>query len=140
MFVRPYEVGDFATVSHIDGACHPWHTPDDVLSREIEEGRTWVHGNRLEITGFLIAKYKQRMPYVYNVAILPTFRKRGYATDLLTVFHNHFAAYDQTWLQVDANNPAQKLYFDLGYRTRRIERGLYGPETYGLDMYRTIKK
>jgi ribosomal protein S18 acetylase RimI-like enzyme len=40
-------------------------------------------------------------------------------------------------LHVHEDNPAQKLYFDYGFRVKRIERDYYNPKN-GLFMVRPL--
>ena len=135
--VRPYDSQDFQRVLEIEQACFPQPNPPDRLADELAQGRAWVEAENGIVHGFLIAKYKDRIPYVYDIAVHPDYRRNGCATALMTTFHNHFSAFDETWLQVRSDNPAELLYADMGYRIANLRWNYYGPGTLALDMYRS---
>jgi ribosomal protein S18 acetylase RimI-like enzyme len=78
-------------------------------------------------------------PYVWSVATHPTFRSRGFAGALLdeaAEWHRLDGAQKMD-LTVNVNNPAQKLYFDHGFRAVQVYRRYYG-EAAGLRMRRSL--
>lgn len=78
-------------------------------------------------------------PYIWSLATAREFRSRGFAGRMLGEIINW--AFDRHYphieLTVNVNNPAQKLYFDHGFRAMRVDPRYYG-ETSGLRMRRKI--
>lgn len=138
--LRPYSESDFSQIYHLNNTLHKLPTPEYRLHEVILSGGcpTWVweDDDTHKVVGFLISSIDRQLPYVYNICVDKSHSKRGIGTTLLTAFIDHFKDSSVTWLQVDANNPAQKLYFDLGFRVEEAIKELYGPDTCGLDMYR----
>lgn len=136
MHIREYEAKDATHLFNINKACFGFPEPNLSMLENIHKGQTWVccqDGDKP--IGFLISIY-QNGPHVYNIAVDPDFRKMGVATALFEEFHNFFREQDVTHLRVHFNNPAQKLYFDLGYRVSYIEKDYYGIEQDALFMVR----
>lgn len=149
--IRPYEDKDADWISTINAQGYEYPEPTDRLMSEIANGRCWVAEQTLSwkddehtstaVVGFIVAKYKNRVPYVHNICIVPYARGKGIGYDLLTVFHNHFAAFDETWLHVAVNNdPAIDLYYKAGYRVGNVDYNYYGPDKPALCMYRPMPK
>lgn len=78
-------------------------------------------------------------PYIWSIATDKEFRHRGYAGGLLTEIIDwangrHYAYVELT---CNVNNPAQKLYFDFGFRVTLVQKRYYG-EFSGLRMRRKL--
>lgn len=88
----------------------------------------------------LISEISKGQPYVWSVCTRASHRGHGCATTLLKAFEKHYAeaGYHKPWLQVRVENPAQKLYFDLGYRVAAFEANLYGAQQHGMSMRKSI--
>lgn len=144
MLIRKYTDEDFKQIFIIDQLSHEWPTPELLLMSQAEKGQTWVAEDNGTIVGFLIGKIKHELPYIYDVAVMYTHRKQGIATKLFEVFEKTFGEFQKPenslfWLQVEANNPAQKLYFDLGYRVTLVDENMYGNGRHGLCMYKSAR-
>lgn len=140
MIIREYESKDLRDVLNINKICHEKPQPNLGLLEQIHKGLVWVAVIDDKIVGFLLSIYREG-PYIYNVAVLPEYRKQGIATALFTAcdkYYYHEGCYF-TYLYVNVNNPAQKLYFDLGYRVHEIKEDFYEPKQDALVMYRSIK-
>lgn len=76
-------------------------------------------------------------PYIWNVAVDPLFQGRGIGGNLLREVCQWATANKRNSmrLEVNAKNPAQKLYFDYGFRVKAVVPQLYGLED-GLSMVR----
>ena len=78
-------------------------------------------------------------PFLWSLATDPTWRGRGVATRLLKEIIGYYsrAGADRIDLTVKVDNPAQKLYFDQGWRATRVFPRYYGTEA-GIRMRRTL--
>jgi ribosomal protein S18 acetylase RimI-like enzyme len=137
MIVREYDVKDLRSVFTINKTCHQKPQPNVELLEQLHKGQTWVAVENNEVVGFLLSTYKEG-PYVYNIAVLPEHRGKGIATELFKVCHQFYNGMGYIYLYVDVTNPAQKLYFDLGYRVKRIKEDFYGHMQDALVMIKLL--
>ena len=138
MYVREYQLKDATYLFNINRSCFSSPEPNLSLLENIHKGQTWVCCTKKDDkpVGFLVSTY-QNGAHVYNVAVDPDFRHKGIATSLFKEFHYFYREQHYAWLYVDTSNPAQKLYFDLGYRIKEIKYDYYGP---GKDAYLMVKE
>ena len=88
-----------------------------------------------EIVAFVIANISKGQPYIWGMATTEEWRGNGVAKALLSVVDGYYQEkYSLIWLHVDRDNPAQKLYFDCGYRIQGVEKDYYGEQQDGLVM------
>jgi ribosomal protein S18 acetylase RimI-like enzyme len=137
MRVREFNRSDLKAVLEINKACHSKPQPDEQLMEIIDKGDTWVAEVDGKIVGMLIAIYREG-PYVFNTAVLPEYRNQGIASALFKQFETYFKPDGFYYLYVDSNNPAQKLYFDLGYRIINIKKDFYGKGENALIMVKYV--
>lgn len=140
--VREYQPKDLARVLEISRNEFADPPPDKWTEGELANGRTWVVTDYETVCGFIIGKIKNGLPYVSQLAIDKRYQKLGMGKRLLQAFETGYAeGYEnglEQWLKVDASNPAQKLYFDAGYRIRSIDYDFYGFGKHALCMYKSI--
>lgn len=95
-----------------------------------------------EVIGFaIVIDYMDNYePLIWSIAVHPDKRGQGIATRMLMEIEEdvrfHFAK--QIRLTVNVNNPAQKLYFDAGFRVKNILRKHYLEEGDGLMMVKNL--
>ena len=131
------EITDLEAVKYIYQECfQPPFTVAMLEARLKRAKNSWVYLLNSEIVGYLMLDTDRGMPYLSQVATRSTARRRGVATGLIT----HAAQYlrgngaPDWWLQTEFNNPAQKLYFDLGFRVSGFQKHLYGTLQHGIEM------
>lgn len=144
MTIRDYEAKDFESIVEINNVSYEQPAPKNFILDSIEKGHAWVSVEGDKVVGFLIGYVKNGTPYINNIAISPYFRKNGIATQLITKFEELFGMNQKPetklfWLQVDSSNPAQKLYFDLGYRVGWVDQNYYGWAKHALCMYKSAR-
>lgn len=78
-------------------------------------------------------------PYIWSIATKKDLRGRGFATGLLKEIITFYTEKHEELidLTVSTDNPAQKLYFDHGFRVVRVIPRYYGA-TSGLRMRRSL--
>ena len=91
------------------------------------------------IYGFAITVL-QPHPHLWSMAVDPYFRGLGKGGDLLREITQHYRGLNQDRITLNCrtDNPAQKLYFDQGYRAIRVTRNYYGDKD-GLLMNLNLK-
>lgn len=144
MQIRDFEAKDFDRVMEINDASFTAPATRKFVLDSIDKGQAWVMVDGETVIGFLIGYMKNGIPYVNNVAVVAEYRKQGIAKKLFEKFEERFGK-DQKpeskmfWLQVESNNPAQKLYFDLGYRVGWVDENYYGLANHALCMYKSVR-
>jgi len=133
MLIREYTPKDIPAIFKINRLCHKYPQPNIELLEHVHSGSLWVAEVDGVVAGFLLSIFRDG-PYVYNVAVLPQFRGKGVATKLFEAFELENIEYGFYYLYVDLQNPAQKLYFDLGYRVVNIKKDFYGASKNALVM------
>jgi ribosomal protein S18 acetylase RimI-like enzyme len=102
--------------------------------------RTWIYLMNNEIVGYIMLDNDRGMPYLAQVATRKSAQRKGVATGLIqhvTQYLRECGAPDW-WLQTEFNNPAQKLYFDLGFRVSGFQKHLYGDGKHGVEMTQVL--
>jgi ribosomal protein S18 acetylase RimI-like enzyme len=139
MIIREFTRDDTKSILLINRTCHDEPEPDAGLLDMLAHGRTWVAVQGGAVVGFLLSTRRYELedvPYVYNVSVLPGYRRMGVATGLFKAFHEFYKGSTVCYLYVAHDNPAQKLYFDLGYRVVAIKKNFYGQDEDALIMLR----
>jgi ribosomal protein S18 acetylase RimI-like enzyme len=124
------------TAASFDGVELP---PRHLLMTNLEEGTIFVNAH--EIDCYALLGFKFGVYYIWAIATDPTARGQGFASQLLDEIAAHALAIgeDRIGLATNSDNPAQKLYFDKGYRVTKVLRDFYGPGVHGLFMERNTK-
>jgi ribosomal protein S18 acetylase RimI-like enzyme len=103
----------------------------------IAYGGSTSRGNR--IIGFAVVTNQNGTPFLWVIAVRPDSRRHGVAGRLLEEIQDWAVSNSKPKIEltVKSTNPAQKLYFDAGYRVVKFLRGYY-PDGDGLLMRRKI--
>jgi ribosomal protein S18 acetylase RimI-like enzyme len=90
------------------------------------------------IIGFAIVR-NAFQPYIWNIAVDPAYQNRGVAGNLLREIIRRYTLEKSSriTLHVNVENPAQKLYFDYGFRVISVEEDYFAPND-GLMMERKL--
>jgi ribosomal protein S18 acetylase RimI-like enzyme len=91
------------------------------------------------IIGFAIVRPTAE-PYLWSIAVDPEFRGRLVGETLLKKIIKIYTLdkRDEITLHCRPDNPAQKLYFNVGFRVEGIARHWYGRNAPGLFMRRPL--
>ena len=141
MHIRDYDLRDFDKIKALNAEGFAEPAPAWFILESIEAGHAWVAVEQDEVIGFLIGRPKFNVSYINNLVVTKAHQGKGIATSLISKFEEHFGKsqniYSKVfWLQVESNNPAQKLYFDMGYRVSGIDENYYGLGRHALCMYK----
>lgn len=130
---------DFEAITQLDKVSFPWETSDDDF-REAMKGGVTLIADTGKVSAFVVANITNGQPYIWSLATAKEWRGNGIARTLLTIVDAHYQEkYSFIWLHVDRDSPAQKLYFDLGYRVQSIEEDYYGEQESALVMVKRYK-
>jgi ribosomal protein S18 acetylase RimI-like enzyme len=130
VFDRIWEITDVS----FDGVEKP---PRGLLADTVRNGTVFVNAHEVDCYALLVQKYG--VYYIWAIATDPAARGQGFASQILDEIAAHATATGEhrIGLATNVNNPAQKLYFDKGYRVTKHLRDFYGPGVHGLFMERT---
>jgi ribosomal protein S18 acetylase RimI-like enzyme len=132
----------FDTILEISDACFTGvqRPPTLTLRWNYDNNIVFVHHHVNIVVGFAIVQIRNGNFYLWSIGVKPEARGVGIGSKLLREVEecarNEHVDYIELTCKVD--NPAQKLYFDKGYRVQRLERKFYGVEGDGLVMRRTL--
>ena len=136
--IRAYNDKDWASVADVYSNCFGPEFTLDLLERQMKKSKcfVFVHKNDM-VVGYLLMAMKNGSPYVNQVAVHGWYRGAGIGSQLLdyaeTVYEDK-----SIWLEVEANNPAQSLYFKHGYRVKAVLKDYNGPGRNGLVMSKIL--
>jgi ribosomal protein S18 acetylase RimI-like enzyme len=93
-----------------------------------------------ELAGFLVSKIKLGMGYIMSVDITPSHRRKGIGAKLMYAAEEHYQKLGllKVFLEVARDNPAQTLYFKLGYRVTGFRQKYYDDGSACLVMTKTL--
>ncbi len=130
-------VQDLDAIREISIDCYPEDAPERAILMA-KNNPTWLLFDQ-GIQACLISEIDRNLPYLWSVATRTAHRGKGYATLLIKEFEKYYIAcgYQKSWLHVRTDNPAQKLYFDLGYRVASFEKNIYEPGD-GITMVKRL--
>jgi ribosomal protein S18 acetylase RimI-like enzyme len=135
--IRLFESKDFDELVNLQEMCYNEDDPNMIrsLSKALTRAPSWVV-DESGIRSALISDIVNHAPYIWSLATNPSHRGQGLAKSLLVEFEKHYkdAGYTNAWLHTRVENPAQKLYFDAGYRIASFEPNVYGPRQHGITM------
>jgi ribosomal protein S18 acetylase RimI-like enzyme len=105
----------------------------------LKDGTIFVNAG--EIDCYALVNFKFGILYIWAIATDPTARGQGFANQVLDEIARHALAIRESriGLATNVNNPAQKLYFDKGYRVTKHLRDFYGRGDHGLFMERNME-
>lgn len=141
MRYRLYQPEDFAVLYAIEEVCF---APPMRFSRRMMQGlvrrsnaAVWIAEEEGRMVAFAIAEWSGMAAYIETIEVLPAWRGRGIAGELL----NHLEASalhsgaQVVWLHVDAENTgAIRLYEKHGYRCEDREEDFY-PQGHAAMVY-----
>jgi|ERR1700677_512474 len=131
---------DFERLLEINDACYSgvYRPPRETVNDMILISDVYVARNGLRIVGFAIVK-NTCLPYIWNIAVDPLFQGNGVGGSLLREIIKRYtiAGDKEIHLDVNSTNPAQKLYFDYGFRVKSVCTKYFDPND-GLHMVRPL--
>lgn len=110
------------------------------LSLALPKNNVWVCEVDGKIAGFLLAAEERGRGHIETVNIGKKYRRQGLATKLIAACEKEFKrrGYKEMKLEVHTDNPAQVLYFHLGYRITYVKRHYYGMYSHALRMLKQL--
>jgi ribosomal protein S18 acetylase RimI-like enzyme len=106
----------------------------------VKKNNVWVADENGKILGFLLADKEFGKGYIDTVDVSPKARGRGIATKLIGLYEAAAKkrGLAEIKLEVSVENPAQVLYFKLGYRVAAFRRHYYKLHYHALTMAKKL--
>lgn len=100
----------------------------------------WVAYIGNKIGGFLLAGEENRKANIETVNIPKIHRRKGIASKLISVCEQDIKkrGFKEIKLEVWTENPAQILYFQLGYRVSGFKRNYYKLRAHAISMTKKL--
>jgi ribosomal protein S18 acetylase RimI-like enzyme len=101
--------------------------PQGVFTHQFMNGNIFIVERVGKVVAFAIVSEKYGERYLWAIATDPNFRGRGFAGELLTEIEDWARSEKgrNIALTTHVDNPAQKLYFDKGYRVVKVLSDYY---------------
>lgn len=138
--IRPMTSADAPAAAALERACfsHPWSEASLRASLEQDGARFFLLSADGRPAGYIGASLVAGEGYMNNLAVLPDFRRRGFARMLLTALCDCLQKEDAAFLTLEvrkSNAPAVSLYQSAGFQTVGERRRFYrDPEEDALLM------
>jgi ribosomal protein S18 acetylase RimI-like enzyme len=107
----------------------------------VDAGQVWVVTADVKTVGYALCNsVLSTGPLLRSIAVLREYRGRGLGREMLDEIAEYFALNhaEKITLHCKVDNPAQKLYFDAGYRVMDRIKDYYAPEGDGLTMEKML--
>ena len=136
--IQEYSPDRFNDLWDIYRDCFEMNCPKSMFKESVDRGITLLHGNDYFTYAGLISFIDEGEPWVWAVFTHQYHQGQGLGTQLLKEIERRYPDHKKINLFVGVNNPAQKLYYDLGYRATRVVRDIY-PEEDAIRMTKELK-
>ena len=117
---------------------NPLFKQEMIAARKLD--LVWVAYIGTRIAGFLIAAQEGNKISVETCNVSRLHRRKGVATRLMAACEKDVKerGHKEMKLEVYTENPAQILYFELGYRVCGFKRNYYGMKLHGISMFKKL--
>lgn len=118
-----------------------WRKED--LIEALETTDIWIGVYEGKIVGCVLVELeKESTGHIVSLCVDPAYQKQGFGRLLMEEVESSLqtAGIKTIRLEVQVDNPAQVLYFKLGYRVTGVKPRYYSNGTMGVSMAKTLKK
>lgn len=102
----------------------------------------WIAEESNRIVGFLIGEVEDGRGHVATVDVDPKYRGKGIGATLMNAAEEEYKkrGLNEMRLEVHVDNPAQVLYFKLGYRVIGVRQHYYSNGSNAITMAKKMKR
>lgn len=130
MIIRRAEEFDIPAIHDIEQKCFstPWGREGLISELAYENGRMFVVEEENRAVAYVSLRFVLDEGYLNNIAVLPDYRRRGYARALLNTLADEARELGLSFLTLEVragNEPAKALYRSLGYEMTGRRRRFY---------------
>lgn len=139
MIIKPVSLAHMQTVQSRCYSEFGWDA--NTLLSSLCLGDLWVACKGKNLAGFVFSVLHGRQGWIDALFVDPKYRSNGLASKLIaqveTVYKKRGA--QKTVLFVRGDNPAQTLYFKLGYRVMSVRQNYYGRGNHAIKMGKKLR-
>lgn len=145
---RNYKRSDEPRLAELNDLCfdEKQRCGHELLKQHIGASDVWLAWTLLAnptIIGYALVEPGYDSAYLAQIAVHPDFQRRGVAGNLLRDICGHLKfksqiKYRNIRLHVAADNPAQRLYYDQGFRVFEIAYAFYKDNSNALYMKKEL--
>jgi ribosomal-protein-alanine N-acetyltransferase len=139
-----YNPEDTARLYEIEKICFSrvfrWSKED--LVDALKTMDVWIGEDEGQIVGYTVCDVEDGVVHIVTLEIAPEFRRKGFGEALMGAAETYYLkkGIKKMKLEVHTDNPAQILYFKLGYRVVGVQEGYYSNGSMAIVMTKTLKK
>ena len=113
---------------------------ESLFRRTVSRGDVFAIIDGDALVGYALVDAQECPILLRSIAVNPRYRSMGHGRALLDEVANYYRSHgwSRLLLHVMEHNPAQKLYFDAGWRVTKVLKGYYKPEGNGLEMEKVL--
>ena len=134
-------------IHELETACfsrvYRWSKSDLIASLEAPASNVWVGVYDNKIVGYVLVEIeKLSTGHVVSLCVDPAYRQQGFGKLLMDEAEASLqkVGVRKMRLEVQVDNPAQMLYFKLGYRVIGVKNNYYSNGTTGVSMVKPLKR
>lgn len=134
-------------IHELENACfsrvYRWSKQDLIASLGAPASNVWVGVYNNKIVGYVLIEIeKSDTGHVISLCVDPAYRQQGFGKLLMDEADGALQSIGvkKMRLEVQADNPAQILYFKLGYRVIGVKQRYYSNGTSGISMVKPLKR
>jgi ribosomal-protein-alanine N-acetyltransferase len=135
-------------IHELENACfsraYRWNKHDLIAALEDTASNVWVGVYDNQIVGYVLVELEDSgtTGHVVSLCVDPAYRQQGFGKLLMDEVETFLQkeGVKKVRLEVQVDNPAQVLYFKLGYRVTGIKHRYYSNGTSAISMVKVFKK
>lgn len=139
--IRPAERADLLAVHRLERDCFPSPWPYQAFLSHLDAPAFLLARSERDLAGYLVGDtfdgFPGRVGHVKDLAVAPSYRRRGIGSRLLREGVRRLAAAGVVRIRLEVrrtNGAARGLYETMGFAERRIESGYYDDGTDAVIM------
>lgn len=116
-----------------------WRKED--LVEALETHDIWIGVYEGKIVGCVLVEVEDNIGHIISLNVDPDYRRMGFGKLLMEAAESSLQkeGVKKMRLEVQVDNPAQVLYFKLGYRVNGVHQRYYSNGTAGISMVKPLK-
>ena len=142
LITRGYKPEDINRLYELEKLCFTrafrWRKED--LVDALKKDDIWVGVYDDKIVGYVLVEVEGDTGHVISLNVDPNYRRMGFGKLLMEAAEPFYKKLKKLKLEVHTENPAQLLYFNLGYRVTGFRPRYYANGANAITMTKVLRK